>query len=49
MTVSVKRHLSGQNIFPVMLNSCSTGLENAETQKILLSQLAQSWWVHTCH
>ena len=48
MTVSVKRHLSGQNIFPVMLNSCSTGLENAETQKYCVANLLKVSGYITC-
>ena len=34
MTVSVKRHLSGRNIFPAMLKSRSTGLEDAGTDRL---------------
>ena len=48
MTESVKRHLSGRNIFPVMLNSRSTGLENAETQKYCLANLLKAGGYITC-
>ena len=33
MTVSIKQHLSGRNIFPAILNSRSTGPEDAGTDK----------------
>ena len=36
MTVSVKQHFSGQNIFPATLNSHSTGLEDARTDILQL-------------
>ena len=45
-TVSVKRHLSGRNIFPAMLNSRSTGPEDAGTDKYhicLLIVLYSKW------
>ena len=38
-TVSVKQHLFGQNIFPAMPNSRSTGPEDAGTQKYCLGNL----------
>ena len=38
MTVSVKRHPSGRNMFPVMLNRL-TGLEDAGTDKYRLANL----------
>ena len=34
-TVSVKRHLSGRNIFPATLNSHLTGAKDAGTDKYL--------------
>ena len=48
MTVSVKRHLSGWNIFPAMLNSHSTGLEDAGTDKYYLVNLLISGGYITC-
>ena len=38
MTVSVKQHLSGPNIFPAMLISRSTGPEDARTHKCKVSR-----------
>ena len=48
MTVPVKRHLSGQNIFPAMLNSCSTGLEDTGTDKYRLADLLIAGVYITC-
>ena len=48
MTVSIKRHLSGQNIFPAMLNSRSTGLEDAGTVKYRLANLVLAGGYITC-
>ena len=48
MTVSVKRQLSGRNIFPVTLNSCSNGLEDAGTDKYRLANLLIAGVYITC-
>ena len=48
MTVSVKRHLSGQNIFSAMLNSRSTSLEDAGTDKYHLANLLIAGVYITC-
>ena len=48
MTVSIKRHLSGQNIFPAMLNSRLTGLEDAGTDKYRLANLLIAGGYITC-
>ena len=42
MTVSVKGHLSGQTSDAKAIHSCSTGLENAETQKYCLANLLKA-------
>ena len=48
MTVSIKRHLFGQNIFPTMLNSRSTDLEDAGTHKYGLANLLIAGGYKTC-
>ena len=48
MTISVIRHLSGRNIFPVTLNSRSTGLEDAGTDKYRLANLLIAGGYTTC-
>ena len=49
MTVSVKWHLSGRNIFSVMLNSRSTALEDARTDKYHLANLLIAGVYITCN
>ena len=47
MTVSVKRHPSGRNMFPAMLNRL-TGLEDAGTDKYCLANLLKAGGYITC-
>ena len=48
MTVSVKQYLSGRNIFPAMLNSRLTGLEDTGTDKYRLADLLIAGGYITC-
>ena len=48
MTLSVKRHLSGQNKFPAMLNSCLARPEDVGTHKYCLANLLIAGGYITC-